>query len=205
MKLSFAILALHTLVLPAPAAEKPNFVFINADDLTHHDLGCYGGQAKTPQIDTLAGEGMRFMRCFQTAPMCSPTRHTIYTGLYPVKSGAYPNHTFANDGTKSIVQYLQPLGYRVALSGKTHIGPKEVFPFEYSGKGNNPDMAAIDTLFSECEKSDTPFCLFACSNEPHTPWNKGDAWHIRRKRFSCRPTFPTRPRFVTVTAGIWPR
>jgi len=152
---------------------QPNFVFIIADDCTFRDIGCYGGQAHTPNIDRLATEGMKFNRCFQTAPMCSPTRHNIYTGLYPVKSGAYPNHTFVKPGTKSIVHYLQPLGYRVALSGKRHINPPEVFPFEYSGK-KNPDMDAIDTLFGECTKSNTPFCLFACSNEPHTPWDKGD-------------------------------
>ena len=98
-----------------------------ADDLTYRDIGCYGGQAHTPNIDRLATEGMRFTRCFQAAPMCSPTRHNIYTGLYPVKSGAYPNHTFAKDGTKSVVQYLKPHGYRVALSGKTHIAPKSIF------------------------------------------------------------------------------
>jgi N-sulfoglucosamine sulfohydrolase len=157
------------------AVGKPNFVFVIADDCTFSDIGCYGGQAKTPNIDRLATEGMRFTRCFQTAPMCSPTRHNIYTGQYPVKTGAYPNHTFARPGTKSIVHYLKPLGYRVMLSGKTHIAPKDtVFPFEYTG-GKNPDMGKIDTLFGECVGSETPFCLFACSNEPHTPWNKGDA------------------------------
>ncbi|MGB7347814.1 MAG: sulfatase [Pirellulaceae bacterium] len=155
--------------------QQPNLVFIIADDCTFDDLGCYGGQAATPNIDKLAGEGMQFMKCFQAAPMCSPTRHNIYTGLYPVRSGAYPNHTFAKDGTKSIVHYLKPLGYRVALSGKTHIGPKETFPFEYSGKKNNPEMEAVDRLMGECKTSSTPFCLFACSNEPHSPWDKGDA------------------------------
>jgi len=154
---------------------KPNFVFIIADDCTFRDIGCYGGQAYTPNIDRLASEGMRFTKCFQSAPMCSPTRHNIYTGLYPVKSGAYPNHTFVKDGTKSIVHYLKPLGYRLALSGKKHINPMEIFPFEYSGKGNNPDFEAIDKFVSECKESNTPFCLFACSNEPHSPWNKGDA------------------------------
>ncbi len=154
--------------------KKPNFVFIIADDCTFRDIGCYGGQAHTPNIDRLAGEGMKFTRCFQAAPMCSPTRHNIYTGLYPVKSGAYPNHTFAKDGTKSIAHYLKTLGYRVTLSGKTHIGPRKVFPFEYSGK-RNPDMQRVDELFSDCSNSDTPFCLFACSNEPHSPWDKGDA------------------------------
>ena len=154
-------------------SRKPNFLFVIADDMTHRDIGCYGGQAHTPNIDRLATEGMRFTRCFQAAPMCSPTRHNIYTGLYPVKSGAYPNHTFAKDGTKSVVHYLKRLGYRVALSGKTHISPKTVFPFEYSGT-KNPDFEIIDAMLGECRESRTPFCLFACSNEPHTPWNKGD-------------------------------
>lgn len=168
-----------TVSRPSNAAEteatRPNLVFIIADDCTFRDIGCYGGQAHTPNIDRLAKEGMRLTKCFQAAPMCSPTRHNIYTGLYPVRSGAYPNHTFAEPGTKSIVHYLKPLGYRVALSGKTHIGPQEVFPFEYGGKGNNPDMQAIDQMMSECKSSSTPLCLFACSNEPHSPWNKGDA------------------------------
>jgi len=159
----------------AAADKRPNFVFIIADDCTHRDLGCYGGQAHTPHIDGLAKQGLRFTHCFQAAPMCSPTRHNIYTGLYPVKSGAYPNHTFVKAGTNSVVQYLKPLGYRVALSGKTHINPRSIFAFEFSSKGNNPDPAAIDDLFGECASSNTPFCLFACSNEPHSPWNKGDA------------------------------
>ena len=92
----------------------------------------YGGQAKTPNLNQLAKQGLKFTRCFQTAPMCSPTRHNIYTGLYPVRSGAWPNHTCVYPGTKSIAHYLKDSGYRVALSGKTHISPRESFPFEYS-------------------------------------------------------------------------
>lgn len=173
---AYGCLLLLALAVSGPAlaqAAPPNLVFIIADDCTFRDIGCYGGQARTPNIDHLATEGMKFNRCFQTAPMCSPTRHNIYTGLYPVKSGAYPNHTFAKPGTKSIVHYLKPLGYRVALSGKRHIATPDIFPFEYSGK-KNPDMKVVDKLFAECKQSKTPFCLFACSNEPHTPWDKGD-------------------------------
>lgn len=159
--------------------DQPNLVFIIADDCTFRDIGCYGGQAHTPNIDKLAGQGMKFERCFQAAPMCSPTRHNIYTGLYPVKSGAYPNHTRAYDHVKSIVHYLTPLGYRVLQTGKTHINPPSVFPFEHlsGGKkaGKNPDMDGIDRLFQESAANKKPFCLFACSNEPHSPWNKGDA------------------------------
>ncbi|MFT5526607.1 MAG: N-sulfoglucosamine sulfohydrolase [Pirellulaceae bacterium] len=174
------------------AAEKPNLVFIIADDCTFRDIGCYGGQANTPNIDKLATEGMRFTHCFQAAPMCSPTRHNIYTGQYPVKSGAYPNHTFAKDDVKSIVQYLKPLGYRVALSGKKHIGPKSVLPFEFSG-ANNPDMKVIDKLFSESVQNNSPFCLFACSNEPHSPWNKGDASKYPPSKVKLPPYFLDTP------------
>jgi uncharacterized sulfatase len=175
------------------AADRPNLVFVIADDMTFRDIGCYGGQAHTPHIDRLATEGMRFTACFQSAPMCSPTRHNIYTGLYPVKSGAYPNHTFANPGTRSIVHYLKPLGYRVALSGKKHIGPADVFPFQYTSQKNNPDMQAIDQMFAECETTGTPFCLFACSNEPHSPWNKGDATRYPPESVTLPPYFADTP------------
>ena len=170
------ILILAAALLPTQTvAEKPNLVFIIADDCTFRDISCYGGQAKTPNIDRLALQGIRFTRCFQAAPMCSPTRHNIYTGLYPVKSGAWPNHTRAYPHVKSIVHYLRSLGYRVTQTGKTHINPRTVFPFENFGGGKNPDMKYIDRLFAETAKGGKPFCLFACSNEPHSPWNKGDA------------------------------
>lgn len=162
------------LISPSFAENLPNIVFINADDLTYTDLSIYGGQAKTPNFDRLAAEGMTFSHCFQTAPMCSPTRHNLYTGIYPVKTGAYPNHTFAKEGTKSIVHHLKPHRYRVALSGKRHIAPESVFPFEYSGVKGNPDMEAVNALMLESKSDGNPFCLFACSNEPHTPWNKGN-------------------------------
>jgi len=178
----------------AEAADKPNFLFIIADDCTYSDLGCYGGQAITPNIDRLATQGMRFTHCFQAAPMCSPTRHNIYTGLYPVKSGAYPNHTFARDGTQSVCHYLGDSGYRVALSGKTHIAPTEVFPFEYSkADGNNPDVDAIDQLIAESKAAGTPFCVFACSNEPHTPWDKGDPSMYDPEEIVLPPYFADTP------------
>ena len=151
-----------------------------ADDCTYLDMEVYGGQARTPNLNKLAKEGLTFTRCFQTAPMCSPTRHNIYTGLYPVKSGAWPNHTCVYPGTKSVAHYLQDSGYRVALSGKTHISPKESFPFEYSndfrnnGPGTKPLFPNLRKFITQCQSSDTPFCLFACSNEPHSPYTKGD-------------------------------
>ncbi|QTN33308.1 sulfatase [Akkermansiaceae bacterium] len=154
--------------------EKPNILLIIADDCTYSDLGIYGGQAKTPHLAKLASEGMIFSKCYQAAPMCSPTRHCLYTGLYPVKSGAYPNHTRAYGWVKSIAHHLQSAGYATHLSGKTHIAPKSVFPFHYSGVDNNPDPSVFSEVIESSGKSGKPFLFIAASNEPHTPWNKGD-------------------------------
>ncbi|MEM9366325.1 MAG: sulfatase [Planctomycetota bacterium] len=177
------------------AADRPNLVFIIADDCTYLDMEIYGGQAKTPNLVSLATQGMTFSRCFQAAPMCSPTRHNIYTGIYPVKSGAWPNHTCVYPGTKSIAHYLGDAGYRVALSGKTHIAPKESFPFEYSGEfrsadpGDENPYPEIKKLIVESKKKRTPFCLFACSNEPHTPYTKGDPTAYPPESLVLPPTF----------------
>lgn len=199
MKMWCCAILLAGLFVPTSLhAEKTNFLFVIADDCTFRDIGCYGGQAHTPHIDKLATEGMRMTHCFQCAPMCSPTRHNIYTGQYPVKTGAYPNHTQTYENIKNVTHFLKPLGYRVALSGKTHIGPPRVFPFEYSGN-KNPDMKAIDAMFGECAESDTPFCLFACSNEPHTPWNKGDASRYPVEKIQLPPYLADTP---TVREGF---
>ncbi|MEO9931950.1 sulfatase family protein [Rhodopirellula bahusiensis] len=175
LTVSIAVIALTFLPNATFANEQPNLVFVIADDCTFRDLGCYGGQADTPRIDALAEEGMRFTRCFQSVAMCSPTRHSIYCGQYPVKSGAYPNHTFVPDGTESVVQFLQPLGYQVAQSGKRHIAPPSVFSWEQLPGKSNPDFEAVEEFVKGCSETEQPFCLFLCSNEPHTPWNKGDA------------------------------
>ncbi|MBV6639719.1 MAG: sulfatase [Cyclobacteriaceae bacterium] len=175
----------------ATQSTKPNIVFILADDCTNWDLGAYGSpDAITPNIDRLAAEGMKFTRCYQAAPMCSPTRHNIFTGLYPVKTGAYPNHTFAKEGTKSIVQYLKPLGYRVALSGKRHIKPETIFDFEYLGKDKNPQFDLVEEFFQDAKSKHEPFALMLTSNEPHNPWNMGDPSLFNPDSITLPPFFP---------------
>ena len=195
----FALLMAVAIAASSSAAERPNLVFIIADDCTFLDMGVYGGQAKTPTLDKLASEGMQFSRCFQAAPMCSPTRHNIYTGIYPVKSGAWPNHTRVYPGTKSIAHYLGEAGYRVALSGKTHIGPRTSFPFEYSKEFRSANPSAddpyptLEKLFTDSKTSGKPFCLFACSNEPHTPYDKGDVSAYDPAKLTLPPTFVDTP------------
>ncbi len=174
---------------------SPNFVFILADDCSYRDLELYGGPARTPHLNQLAEEGMTFSRCYQAAPMCSPTRHALYTGLYPVRSGAYPNHARAYENVKSIPHYLKKEGYRVALAGKTHIDPKTVFPFEYLeefAEPENEDVPVVDgwrypqvfRLLQESAWNAKPFCLFLCSNEPHGPYTKGDPAPYQNTRLS---------------------
>ena len=79
------------------------------------------------------------------------------------------------------------------LSGKSHIAPREVFPFKYSGKKNNPDLEAIDQLMASSKESGKPFCLFACSNEPHMPYNLGDPSAYPPDKVQLPPNFVDTP------------
>ena len=93
----FVLLAisLSSLVLPsAMAAEKPNVLFIFIDDQGYYDLGCYGAtEVKTPRIDALAKEGVRFTDFYSAAPICSPSRAALITGCYPRRTG---NHIWVH-------------------------------------------------------------------------------------------------------------
>lgn len=191
-------------VQPSP----PNILLFLADDCTFRDLGCYGSRdAQTPNIDKFAREGMQFSRCFQAAPMCSPTRSNLFTGIYPVKSGAYPNHTFVKDGTLSIVQHMNPAGYVTALLGKTHINPRTAFPFEYLGDpGDDLDFQRMDQFLGQTTQKKQPFCLFVCSHQPHGPLTKGDPSKFDPEKVVLPPYYvdnkETRDQFVKYLAEI---
>lgn len=186
----------------------PNILLFIADDCTFRDLGCYGGvNVKTPNIDKFAKEGMQFTRCFQAASMCSPTRSSLYTGIYPVKTGAYPNHTFVKEGTLSIVQHLAPAGYTTALLGKTHINPKTAFPFDYLGDpGDDLDFPQMDQFLSVKSQKKQPFCLYVCSHQPHAPFTKGDPSKLDPAKVVLPPyyvdTRETREEFVKYLAEV---
>ncbi|WP_111707611.1 sulfatase family protein [Lutibacter citreus] len=144
---------------------KPNIIFFLADDQSIWDVGCYGNDVvKTPNIDRLAAEGMRFNRMFTTTAMCAPARSMLYTGLFPHRNGCYMNHGSTKQGIISLPTYLKPLGYRVVLAGKKHIHPKEIYPFEYI------DQKDISKVINGRE----PYCLIIASNEPHSPHVKGN-------------------------------
>ncbi len=177
---------------------QPNMVLFLADDCTYRDIGCYGSSdSKTPAIDQLAAEGMRFTSCYQSSAMCSPTRHNLFNGMYPVRTGAYPNHTFAKDSVKSLPHYLQAAGYRVGFIGKWHIGPKEVYPFEYLGdkaEGKDYlDLSAIEPFFKEVAEAEQPFCLVVCSHQPHGPYTVGDPSQFDQEKLALRKNMVDTP------------
>ena len=166
------------------SARPPNLLLFLADDMTFTDLGCYGNpDVRTPHLDRLASEGIRFTRFYSSAPTCSPLRQSLFTGLYPVRNGAHPNHSRVYDGIKSIPHHLRPLGYRVGIVGKRHEAPASAFPFEMLGgthgdSGKSPDGEDLPLDKARefmARDSSQPWCLFVTSNQPHTPWNRGDA------------------------------
>jgi N-sulfoglucosamine sulfohydrolase len=152
------------------AAERPNFLLIIADDLCWRDLGLTGNrEVRTPNLDRLRSEGMYLTGMFTPATTCSPSRHALYTGLYCIRAGAYPNHTRAYDGTKSMFTHLKERGYRVALQNKTHVGPPATFPYEHI---RGADDLTKTKDFVTRDKAQ-PWLLVFASNDPHGPWTRG--------------------------------
>ena len=109
------------------AQEKPNIIFILADDLGYGDLSCYGANdIQTPQIDKLAQEGIKFTRVYANSTVCSPSRASILTGNYPDLVGVpgvirdMPDNTWGNlrDDIVTLPEELQKLNYNTALIGK---------------------------------------------------------------------------------------
>ena len=165
------VIVLVSAQIQAASAAKPNFLLIVADDLNWHDLGFTGNrEIHTPNLDKLRAEGVWLRNMFDPATTCSPTRHALYTGLDCVRSGAYPNHTRAYEGTKSMFTYFKGRGYRVGLQAKEHVAPKRSFPYEYIS-ADQDDFAAF-AKFVNRDKSQPWLAVFA-SHDPHSPWNRG--------------------------------
>lgn len=126
------------LCLAAPPA-KPNILLILVDDMGFSDIGCYGGEIPTPNLDRLAGNGLRFTQ-FYNAGRCCPTRASLLTGLYPHQTGVgdmmaaggvpgYLGHL--NERCVTIAEVLRRAGYFTAMSGKWHLGQNRgVVPWE---------------------------------------------------------------------------
>jgi len=119
--------------LPADAAEKPNFVVINIDDLGYGDIGPFGAkQNRTPNLDRMAQEG-RKLTCFYAAPVCSPSRAALMTGCYPkralpIKHVLFPGYSTGLDPAEvTIAEVLKEQGYATGIIGKWHLGDQPEF------------------------------------------------------------------------------
>src|SRR5262249_35018932 len=110
---------------------KPNILIILSDDMGFTDLGCYGGEIATPNLDALAPNGLRVTQ-FYNNPRCSPTPASLLTGLYPHQAGVghmmedkgdkFPGYRGnLNDSCRTIAEVLKPAGYRNYAVGKWHV------------------------------------------------------------------------------------
>ena len=200
-RLSATIGALLLTLALAPcfaAGEKPNVVVIMVDDLGYSDIGCYGGEIDTPNIDALAANGLRFSQFYNTAK-CHSSRVSLLTGQYCIAAG-----DSALTHAVTSAEVLRGAGYFTAMTGKWHLkGEPTDFGFErYFGhlsgacnffKGDNSfrlngekwdvpatlndkpfytTVADVDfalDFLGEARKTNKPFYLYVAFNAPHAP------------------------------------
>ncbi len=146
----FAILCLFTKsILFASPSNKPNIVVILTDDLGYGDLECYGHpHIKTPHLNAMAKNGIRFTSFYSAAPVCSPSRVGLMTGRSPNRAGIYDfipgnRNIYMRASEVTIPQLLKKAGYSTCLSGKWHCNGK----FNSSAQPQ-PDAAGFDHWFA---------------------------------------------------------
>jgi arylsulfatase A-like enzyme len=214
------------------APPRPNIVLIMADDLGFSDIGCYGGEIATPNLDALAKEGLRFTQ-FYNAARCCPTRAAILTGLYPHQAGVghmvdsyaaarraafnSPAYTTRlNPQTPTIPELLKPAGYRTLMSGKWHLGYQpEEWP---AARGFDRSFLMIDGAINyfgfgpqhNSPQGERSFPPMALDRESYTPPLDGffstDVFTDRAINFLREPSDSKAPFFLyfSPNAPHWP-
>ncbi|MEX2213149.1 MAG: arylsulfatase [Phycisphaeraceae bacterium] len=141
--------------VPESKPLRPNIILIMVDDMGFSDIGCYGGEVKTPNIDKLAREGMRFTSFYNNAK-CTTTRASILTGLFPrFGSGGHLRTDMVTLG-----EAMKKAGYQTALSGKWHLG---------SGETTHPYKRGFDTYYGLLDGC----CNFFDPSQPDPPYKGG--------------------------------
>ena len=129
----FAVVFIYLCFVSAIRADRPNIVIIMSDDMGYSDIGCYGGEIDTPNLNSLADNGLRFTQFYNTG-RCCPTRASLLTGLYPHQAGVGWMMTDSgydgyrgdlNNQCRTIAEVLKPAGYRTYMSGKWHVTKQE--------------------------------------------------------------------------------
>jgi N-sulfoglucosamine sulfohydrolase len=185
--------------LPARGAtrnddKRPNIVLIVSDDHGRGDLGCYGNHAiRTPNMDALAAEGVRFTNAFCTTASCSASRSVILSGLHNHANGQYGlqhsyHHFIGFDTVRSLPVLLSDAGYRTVRIGKYHVSPEAVYKFDVHLPGNERNAVQMaDNCRQLLESSDNrPFFLYFCTSDPHRGGGVADDLPQRPDRFGNR-------------------
>ncbi len=174
-------------LLAGENSKKVNIVLFVSDDHGYNDSGVYGdSDVRTPNIDRLAGESMRFTHAFAASPLCSPSRCVIGTGRMPHRNGGHKFGTPIRNDIPTMPEYFKKLGYYTAHIGKFHHSPRKRFPYEFVHKNEN---TAPEFIAKYDQKK--PLFLVVCSHPPHTPWIKNTTYDS--SKFKLPPNFIDTP------------
>ena len=170
----------------AEQVDRPNIVFLFADDLGYGDLGAYGHPyARTPALDRLAREGTRFEQFYVTGVTCNPSRTGLMTGVHPARFPKYAADFGFGDRT-TITQLLKQRGYRTGHFGKWHMGPVDddgiygIDVVETIGNSRDKTVGRDDDLYAAAidfirENKDYPFYVNIWGHATHFPVNTPEA------------------------------
>jgi N-sulfoglucosamine sulfohydrolase len=174
-------------LLAQTAPKRRNLVLLVADDLGL-SLGCYGDKnARTPNLDRLASEGVLFTNAFCATASCSPSRSVMMTGLYNHSNGQYGlaqgDHNFhLKAPVKPLSRMAKEAGYRTAVIGKFHVNPPSQFQWDVRQEGDTFDVDSLNgrvAKFVGDVPADTPFYLHLGFGDPHR--GPGARFHVDRK------------------------
>ncbi|MEM7393758.1 MAG: sulfatase, partial [Verrucomicrobiota bacterium] len=174
MKQTLAIIAVAfaaTLNLFA-GDKKPNIVFFLADDHGINECAPYGKtQARTPFMDALARQGLKFNKAFVASPACGPSRGALLSGLMPARNGAEGNHQRPKPETQTMVRLMQKAGYEVAAIGKVaHGNAIQMSKFDFVNRNAKRSLRKGVSGYLAKRTSDKPLFLLVGDRRPHVPW-----------------------------------